>query len=72
VLANFQEFDHVNEDSIGLNVLGDLPILQRVQVEEHLAKCRVCRDRSTEVQDLIAVFRMATRTTPISRTSLAL
>jgi hypothetical protein len=48
---------HLNEDSLGLHVLGDLSIYQRSQVEEHLASCSSCRNDLRRLAEVIAVFR---------------
>ena len=52
-----QQTRHISADFLGLHVLGDLPILQRSEVEEHLARCGSCRIALRRVAELIAVFR---------------
>jgi hypothetical protein len=48
---------HVNTDSLSLHVLGDLPILQQREVEEHLSECGSCRTALRHIAEVIAVFR---------------
>lgn len=48
---------HIGADFLGLHVLGDLPIFQRSQVEEHLSKCGNCRKQLDRIAEVIAVFR---------------
>jgi Putative zinc-finger len=48
---------HVTTDSLGLHVLGDLPIFQQTEVEEHLAECGSCRIALRRIAEVIAVFR---------------
>jgi len=48
---------HINTDSLGLHVLGDLAILQETEVEEHLSECGSCRTALRRIADVIAVFR---------------
>jgi hypothetical protein len=47
---------HVQAEFLGLHVLGDLPILQRSQVDLHLSECSVCRDQLRHVKEVIAAF----------------
>jgi anti-sigma factor RsiW len=54
-----KQIRHIHADSLGLHVLGDLPILQRTVVEEHLSRCGTCRSALQRMADIIAVFRAA-------------
>jgi len=48
---------HLDTDSLGLHVLGDLPILQETEVQEHLSECGSCRIALRRIAEVIAVFR---------------
>ena len=48
---------HIGTDSLGLLALGDLPIYQRAQVEEHLAGCAQCRSALRRVTEIVTAFR---------------
>jgi hypothetical protein len=52
---------HLSEDSLGLHALGDLPIYQRSQVEEHLSRCGSCRNDLRRLAEVIAVFKTEVR-----------
>jgi predicted anti-sigma-YlaC factor YlaD len=52
-----EETRHVAAKFLGLHALGDLPVFQRWQVEEHLSRCGSCRNQLRRVADVIAVFR---------------
>jgi len=51
-----QQAQHVSAVFLGLHVLGDLPIFQRTQVEQHLSGCGTCRDQLRHVAGVIAAF----------------
>jgi hypothetical protein len=48
---------HVSAEFLVLHVLGDLPIFQRAEVEEHLSGCGACRAEFQHLCTVIAVFR---------------
>jgi hypothetical protein len=47
---------HLNDDALGLHILGDLPVYRRAYVEAHLAKCDVCQDRLEYMLTVIEAF----------------
>jgi predicted anti-sigma-YlaC factor YlaD len=55
--AHQQHAQHVSPEFLGLHVLGDLTVFQRLHVVEHLSQCGACRNQLRRVAGVIAVFR---------------
>jgi predicted anti-sigma-YlaC factor YlaD len=67
-----QQVQHLSAEFLGLHVLGDLPILQRWQVEDHLSMCGACRDQLRHVARVIAAFeKEPARSAPRRHSSLS-
>jgi hypothetical protein len=49
--------EHISPEFLLLQALGDLPMFQRWQVEEHLSRCRSCRNQLLRIAGVIEVFR---------------
>jgi predicted anti-sigma-YlaC factor YlaD len=47
---------HLNRESLGLHLLGDLAIFTHIRVEEHLAGCGLCRRRLQDMRQIVAAL----------------
>jgi hypothetical protein len=52
-----KQTEHISPEFLLLQALGDLPVFQRWQVEEHLSRCRSCRNQLLRAAGVIDVFR---------------
>jgi|KBSSwiStaDraftv2_1062776.scaffolds.fasta_scaffold403384_1 hypothetical protein len=59
---------HLNEDSIGLHALNDLPSTQGQRADEHLAECVSCRSRATQAKSFTALLRALAKHSNLSLT----
>ena len=57
----FTKTEHISEEALGLHALNDLPKSGRGRVDAHLSACGRCRNEFREVQDFVAVLRLAAK-----------
>jgi anti-sigma factor RsiW len=48
---------HASRETLALYVLGDLPLIDTIAVQEHLLFCPLCVERLPEMRALVAAFR---------------
>ena len=53
---------HVNEETLGLYLLGDLSVTGSVAVDEHLAWCTLCNRELPRVKAVLAALRRCAET----------
>lgn len=48
---------HVQHETLGLYLLGDLPLMAALETEEHLSSCARCRAGLHQAEAVIAALR---------------
>jgi predicted anti-sigma-YlaC factor YlaD len=52
---------HLTEDALNLHVLGDLPRYQGRLAEEHLSRCKHCREEFNAIAGFFVLFKTAAK-----------
>jgi anti-sigma factor RsiW len=69
----FESSGHLNEGSLGLYALGDLPQIRRRRADEHLSRCPVCRGHLRAFVELAVLLKAAAQRSavkmPVLRTA---
>jgi anti-sigma factor RsiW len=58
---------HLDEGTLGVYTLGDLPACQAEKVKMHLANCAFCRADLRQMEELVVALRSLTLTQTVAR-----
>jgi hypothetical protein len=63
---------HLDEGTLGVYALGDLPARQSRTVERHLVNCVFCRADLHQMEELVVALRSLTLTQTVSKKQCAM